>query len=224
MSAESGIATFRGAGGLWEGERVEDVATPEAWYRNPEKVTRFYNQRRNNVARAKPNEAHLLIAKMEEMAKVTVITQNIDDLHERAGSSHIVHLHGEIMKLRSQILKDCFRVVMPQNQNYDVVYGELCPANAPWRPHVVWFGEQVPEMETAIEIVRNADMLVIIGSSLQVYPAAGLIYEVKKGTEIWLIDPNANQIQINTNIKAVSATAVEGMKILYEHLSDISGT
>ncbi len=188
MSAESGISTFRDAGGLWENHRIEDVATPEGWFANPELVHSFYNQRRMQLMEVQPNPGHFGLADLESHFNVKIITQNVDNLHERAGSTWVLHLHGELMKMRS---------AGPGEEVYDVHsdkmeyhYGDLCPKAYPMRPHIVWFGEDVPHISYATEIVQDADILVIIGTSLNVYPAAGLLNYAKKSTPIYLIDPN----------------------------------
>ncbi|RMD83970.1 MAG: NAD-dependent deacylase [Candidatus Dadabacteria bacterium] len=213
ISKESGLNTFRDSGGLWEGYRPEEVATPEAWKRDPEMVLRFYNERREQVRRAKPNKAHYLLAKLEEHFDVTVITQNIDNLHEKAGSSRVIHLHGEILKARST--EDASLIVDLGEKNIEL--GDLCPKGSQLRPHVVWFGEEVPEMQRAVTEVARSDIFVIIGTSLVVYPAASLIGYVRYGTSVYLIDPNppAN-IEIKGEI--IKAPATVGMENLYKKL------
>lgn len=185
ISAESGLSTFRDNGGLWEEYSVYDVATPEAFERDPELVLRFYNMRRRQLEDAQPNDAHRLLAELEDRFRVTVVTQNVDDLHERGGSSHVLHLHGELTKARS--------VVYPE-PIYDIGYcelhiGDLCDRGTQLRPHVVWFGEEVPMLAAAADVVSTADRLLIVGTSLQVYPAAGLVHEVHPGAPITVIDP-----------------------------------
>ncbi|MBU2953917.1 SIR2 family NAD-dependent protein deacylase [Marinobacter sp. F3R08] len=185
ISAESGLSTFRDNGGLWEEHSVYDVATPEAFVRNQELVLRFYNDRRRQLESAEPNQAHRLLAELEQRYRVTVITQNVDDLHERGGSSNVIHLHGELTKARSSRSPELV---------YDIGYrdistGDTCERGSQLRPHIVWFGEEVPLLETAAEVVRTADHLLIVGTSLQVYPAAGLVYEVDRGVPITVIDP-----------------------------------
>lgn len=184
-SAESGIRTFRDSGGLWEEYRVEDVATPEAFARDPARVLRFYNERRRQVRQARPNAAHFAMAAAEAFAHVDVVTQNIDDLHERAGSSRVLHLHGEILKARSTLDP---RIVVPV-QGDALELGDRCPLGAQLRPHIVWFGEEVPLLADAAALVARADVLVVVGSSLQVWPAAGLVDVAAPGTEIHLVDP-----------------------------------
>lgn len=188
MSAESGIATFRDSGGLWEQHKVEDVATPEGFYRDPELVLNFYNQRRKAAFKAKPNAGHIGLAEMEKDYKVSIITQNIDDLHERAGSTNVLHLHGELNKVRSTF--DSSLIYTLTADNPEIHIGDNCERGAQLRPHIVWFGEAVPMIEKAVDVVRTADVLVIIGTSLNVYPAAGLINYAPVGAPIYLIDPN----------------------------------
>lgn len=187
MSAESGLSTFRDNGGLWEEHSVYDVATPEAFARNQELVLRFYNDRRRQLASARPNRAHRLLAELEARYRVTVITQNVDDLHERGGSSEVIHLHGELTKARS-----CRHPELVYDIGYqDIETGQTCERGAHLRPHIVWFGEEVPMLDKAAEVVRTADHLLIVGTSLQVYPAAGLVYEVDPYVPITLVDPGA---------------------------------
>lgn len=185
ISAESGLKTFRASDGLWEQHRVEDVATPEAFRRNPELVLRFYNQRRQQVLNAAPNAAHLAIASMEEHHHVDVVTQNIDDLHERAGSTRVLHLHGEIKKARSTA--DAGIVVQLNGPSLDL--GDRCPLGSQLRPHIVWFGEPVPMMEPALELALRCDLLMVVGTSLNVYPAANLLHYAPKKARVYLVDP-----------------------------------
>ena len=185
ISAESGISTFRDSGGLWEGYDVNQVATPEGFAADPELVLDFYNQRRRQLSQVEPNEAHRLLAHLEKRYEVVIITQNVDDLHERAGSHNIIHLHGELLKSRGV---DNPNVTYPCTG--DIHVGDKSPTGAQLRPHIVWFGEEVPMLEKAIAQVYSADILMIIGTSLQVYPAASLIDYVKEGTPIFYIDPN----------------------------------
>lgn len=185
MSAESGLRTFRDNDGLWEDHRVEDVATPAAWARNRALVLRFYNERRKALIEASPNEGHRLIASWEDRFDVTVITQNVDDLHERAGSSLVMHLHGELRKARSTADP---RLVYPL-AGWEIKEGDLCEKGAQLRPHIVWFGEEVPLMRDAEVVVSTADVLVVVGTSLQVYPAAGLAFAAPPGARRFLVDP-----------------------------------
>jgi silent information regulator protein sir2 len=183
VSAESGINTFRDAGGLWEGYRVEDVASPEGFERNPELVLNFYNERRRQLAEVQPNEAHKQLAALEKDYEVVIITQNVDDLHERAGSHKVIHLHGELKKMRS--VDDPFTIYDCQE---DIKVGDLSPSGVQLRPHIVWFGEEVPMIVKAVEEVETADILFIIGTSLQVYPAAGLMDYAPAQCPIYYID------------------------------------
>lgn len=193
ISAESGLSTFRDNGGIWDQYPIGEVATPEAWLKNPKKVNEFYNMRRENCLNAKPNNAHLKIASLEDRFDISIITQNIDDLHERAGSKNIIHLHGEIIKSRSSETNKIFQI-----EGSKIKENELCPEGYPLRPHVVWFGEDVPNLKLAQNLVNVADILVIIGTSLRVYPAANLIYEAKPNCMKYIIDPN--EIDIETDV------------------------
>ncbi|MDH6308450.1 NAD-dependent deacetylase [Dysgonomonas sp. PFB1-18] len=188
MSAESGIATFRDTGGLWEQHRIEDVATPEGFHKNPQLVLDFYNARRKAAFDAKPNGGHIGLAEMEADYKVSVITQNVDDLHERAGSTRVLHLHGELSKVRSTVDPSLIYTLTPDNAEIHI--GDKCEKGSQLRPHIVWFGEAVPAIEEAVRIVQKADVLVVIGTSLNVYPAAGLLNYAPPATPIYLIDPN----------------------------------
>lgn len=206
MSAESGIATFRGAGGLWEGHRVEDVATPEAWVRDPELVTRFYNERRRAVWEAQPNKGHQQLADWQDRMHVQIITQNVDDLHERAGSRQVLHLHGELSKARSSgPSADTFQL-----DHWEMKTSDCCPAGYPLRPHIVWFGEAVPEMVEAFPLVKQADCVLVIGTSLQVYPAAQLAFEAAPGVPLHVIDPAADVLDV-PNATAWATSASEGL-------------
>ncbi len=207
ISAESGIPTFRASDGLWEKFKIEEIASPEGFKKNPELVLQFYNDRRRQILQAKPNNAHLLLAKLESVYDVKIITQNIDDLHERAGSTKIIHLHGEILKARS-----CSN----QNEIYpwknDIQLGDKTPDGSQLRPHIVWFGEEVVEMDNAINCVRTADIFVVIGTSLQVYPAAGLSNYAPEHAKKFIIDPNAEQIShSNKHFTVFAKIATEGM-------------
>ncbi|NDC77122.1 MAG: NAD-dependent deacylase [Chitinophagia bacterium] len=183
ISAESGLQTFRDAGGLWNGYAIEQVATPEAWEEDPQRVLDFYNMRRREAAKALPNAAHFALAALDVCHDVTVITQNVDDLHERAGSGNILHLHGELVKMRSE--RDTSRVY---HWTDDIRIGDLAEDGGQLRPHIVWFGEEVPMLGEAIQIVREADIFVIVGTSMQVYPAAGLIDHFREGGPVYVID------------------------------------
>jgi NAD-dependent deacetylase len=184
ISAESGIKTFRDADGLWEGHDIMEVASPIGWKNNPEIVLDFYNKRRLQLSEVQPNEAHYSLVKLEEKYQVEIITQNVDDLHERSGSKNVIHLHGELLKMRSSINPNL--IYTCKNK---IKLGDLCIDNSQLRPHIVWFGEEVPMFEKALEITSKADILFIIGTSMQVYPAANLIHYVNKNTPIYFIDP-----------------------------------
>lgn len=210
MSAESGLSTFRDQNGLWEKYHIEDVCTPDAWKRNPELVLEFYNQRRRDLYKAQPNQGHLLLAQLERYYNVTIITQNVDDLHERAGSSNVVHLHGELKKMRSSANETLIYDVDPQKP--DMHLGELAEDGSQLRPHIVFFGEGVPMIEKATEIVAKANILVIIGTSLNVYPAAGLLHHARHGIPIYLIDPNDVNYPAFRNIHHIRKGASAGME------------
>ena len=184
ISAESGIKTFRDADGLWEGHDIMEVASPIGWKNNPEIVLDFYNKRRLQLSEVQSNEAHYSLVKLEEKYQVEIITQNVDDLHERSGSKNVIHLHGELLKMRSSINPNL--IYTCKNK---IKLGDLCIDNSQLRPHIVWFGEEVPMFEKALEITSKADILFIIGTSMQVYPAANLIHYVNKNTPIYFIDP-----------------------------------
>jgi NAD-dependent deacetylase len=207
VSAESGIKTFRDSGGLWEEHDVMDVASIDGWRRNPKLVQRFYNERRRDLEKAEPNEAHKILAELETQFDVEIITQNVDNLHERAGSSSVLHLHGELTKARSSANPDDVR---------DIGYrpipdGEKASDGSPLRPHIVWFGEAVPMIEPAAEKVGNADMLLIIGTSLNVYPAAGLVSCTRRGIPIYIIDPG--EVAGAGKFTVIREKATTGMKI-----------
>jgi len=210
MSAESGVKTFRDHDGLWEGHEVMKVASPEGFRRNPELVLDFYNQRRQQLKTVQPNKAHKDLVHLEKYYKVTIITQNIDDLHERAGSSDVVHLHGELLKIRSTGNYNDIKV-----WTEDLNLGDLCKKGYQLRPHIVWYGEDVPEIETAVKICYAADILIIIGTSMQVYPAASLINYVQPDTVIYYIDPKP-AISNNGKVNVIAKTATEGMKELLD--------
>lgn len=205
ISAESGISTFRDADGLWEGHDIMEVASPIGWNKNKNLVLDFYNKRRAQLLQVKPNNAHLGLVTLEENYNVTVITQNVDDLHERAGSTNVVHLHGELLKVRSTKNSNLI-----YNWQKDLILGDLCEENSQLRPHIVWFGEDVPMLTKAIEITEKADILIIVGTSMQVYPAANLVNFVKRGTPIYFIDPKPsiyNNSFENLNIIEEKATS-----------------
>ena len=213
ISAESGIKTFRDSGGLWEGYDVYEVASPSGWAKNPELVLNFYNQRRRDLLQAKPNEAHFGLAELENNFDVTIITQNIDDLHERAGSSKILHLHGELLKMRS--IKNT-SVTYPIIG--DISIGDLAPDGAQLRPHIVWFDEPVPLITSAVDTVSRSDIFVVIGTSLVVYPAAGLINCARADIPKFIIDPNIPNITEHANLFTIETTATAGVKLLKERL------
>lgn len=214
ISAESGIKTFRDAGGLWENYKIEDVATPEAWKKNQELVNEFYNARRKQVIAASPNKAHYFIADLESKFNVNVVTQNVDDFHERAGSKNVLHLHGEIMKVRSEIDPDLIYPVT----NWELKIGDLCEKGSQLRPHIVWFGELVPLMDQANYLAAQADFFIVIGTSLNVYPAAGILNFVSQEVPKWLIDPNDFQLDYIKYLNHIKSTAVEGLNQLNEQL------
>ncbi|MGM5470942.1 SIR2 family NAD-dependent protein deacylase [Flavobacteriaceae bacterium LMO-SS05] len=212
MSAESGLKTFRDADGLWEGHDVMSVASPEGFARNPELVLDFYNQRRRQLSQTQPNAAHLALAQLENDFKVTIITQNVDDLHERAGSTHVIHLHGELLKVRSS-----FNDFEIQDWETDLVLGDVCNKGYQLRPHIVWFGEAVPMIEKAMQICETADLLLIIGTSMQVYPAASLMHYVNSDTPIYYIDPKP-AISNNHQITVIAENATSGLSTVIDML------
>jgi len=214
ISAESGIATFRDSGGLWEGHDVMEVATPEAWESNPPLVLNFYNMRRNDALKASPNKAHTLLVELENYFDVRIITQNVDNLHERGGSKNVQHLHGELFKSRST--KDANLVYPIEGSELNI--GDLCELGSQLRPHIVWFGEEVPEMVKAVEVVQKADILVIIGTSMVVYPAAGLINYIRPKTPIYVIDPGNPEMNIE-NVTFINKNATTGFQELYKLLT-----
>jgi NAD-dependent deacetylase len=217
ISAESGIKTFRDADGLWEGHNVMDVATPEGWQKNPELVLDFYNQRRRQLHEVQPNLGHRILAELEDNFDVYIITQNVDNLHEKAGSSNVLHLHGELLKVRST-----------KNKNYildwetDLNSSDVDDNGHQLRPHIVWFGEEVPALEKAMTIVQKADILIIIGTSLQVYPAAGLMNYANPNIPVYYIDPKPATIyDLPNDIKIIAKTGSEGMKTVRKDLEKL---
>jgi NAD-dependent deacetylase len=202
------LGTFRDSGGLWEKYRIEDVATPDAWNSNPTLVTEFYNMRRKQAYEAQPNNGHKVLAELEKDFEVHIITQNIDDLHERAGSTNVLHLHGEIDKVKSSGPKQ--EEEYYNQKHWEVRIGDLCPEGYQLRPHVVWFGEAVPMLEKATEIVETADLFLVVGTSLNVYPAAGLVSYVSEKCECFIIDPN--DVGISSKFKTIRYKASFGMK------------
>lgn len=217
ISSESGIKTFRDAGGLWEGHNVMDVATPEGWQKNPKLVMDFYNQRRQQLQEVQPNLGHQILAELENDFEVFIITQNVDNLHEKSGSSNVLHLHGELLKVRST-----------KNINYildwetDLNFGDFDDKGNQLRPHIVWFGEEVPALEEAVTMVENADILVIIGTSLQVYPAASLMNFADATIPVFYIDPKPAAIyNIPNDIKVIATTGSKGMEIVQKELKKL---
>ena len=216
MSQESGIRTFRDMGGLWEEYDVMEVATPEAWAQNPELVMKFYNDRRRQLYDCVPNAGHLGLADLEKNFEVQIITQNVDDLHERAGSSNILHLHGELKKARSSVDESLIYDI----DGWELRFGDRCEKGSQLRPFIVWFGEAVPAMDKAIPLVESADILVVIGTSLNVYPAAGLVNYTNKGTPIFVIDPERPLVQIK-NVTYIQEKAGKGVEILKLKLKEL---
>ena len=215
MSAESGISTFRDAGGLWDKYPVEQVATPEGYAANPQLVTDFYNQRRKQLLDVEPNRGHELVAQLEKHFHVTVITQNVDNLHERAGSTEVIHLHGELTKVTSSFQPNNPNYIKElQPEEYEVKIGDKAGDGSQLRPFIVWFGEAVPMIETAIDYCEKADIFLIIGTSLNVYPAAGLLNYVPAGVPVYLIDPNHVAIASGRKVHVIQKGASAGMEEL----------
>lgn len=215
ISAESGISTFRDSNGLWENHRIEDVATPEGWNANPKLVLEFYNQRRKQLFEVEPNEGHKSLVKLEDFYDVQIVTQNVDDLHERAGSSNVLHLHGELKKVRSTIDHN----LVYDLDHWELKSGDKCENGSQLRPHIVWFGEAVPNIMLAEENIRKADVLIIVGTSLNIYPAAGLVDLIKEGTKVYIVDPADVTVNGVENITVIKAGAVEGLAELVNELS-----
>ena len=217
ISAESGIKTFRDADGLWEGHDIMEVASPVGWHKNPELVLDFYNKRRKQLLEVQPNAAHLALAKLEETYDVHIITQNVDDLHERAGSTKVLHLHGELLKARSTLDEEY--IIECKN---DILEGDCCPKNGQMRPHIVWFSEAVPAMDEAIDITQTADVVAVIGTSLQVYPAAGLINYAPGNTPVFYIDPRPASVYGMTNpVEIIASTATLGVPVFIEKIKSL---
>lgn len=210
MSAESGIATFRGSDGLWENHRIEDVATYDAWQRNRSLVLEFYNQRRKRILESAPNRGHRILAELEQFFDVHIITQNIDDLHERAGSTQVMHLHGEIRKARSTADDSLIYDI----DGWELKEGDKCVLGSQLRPHIVWFGEAVPMIGEAVKRVATADVVVVIGTSLQVYPAAGLVHDAPRKAERYIIDPEVPAISGSTGWNSIRKGAGDGVEEL----------
>lgn len=209
ISAESGVKTFRDGDGLWENHRIENVATPEAWRRNPELVQQFYNERRRQLLTVQPNSAHTSLVELERDFDVRIITQNVDDLHERAGSAHVMHLHGELRKVRSERYEQ-----LVYDWDRDLMMGDLCDRGAQLRPHIVWFGESVPMIGPATELAETADIFLVIGTSLQVYPAASLMVYAPSLIPIFYIDPRPqlnHELKLRRNLEVIEAPATTGM-------------
>lgn len=216
ISAESGIKTFRDAGGLWEGHRIEDVATPEAWNRQPQVVLEFYNERRKQLLTVEPNVAHRRLVDLEENHNVIIITQNVDDLHERAGSTNVIHLHGELLKARGSY-----------NEQYivewkkDISLGDCCPQGSQLRPHIVWFGEMVPMLQRAVEEIADADIVIVVGSSMQVYPAASVVGFAPTDAAIFYIDPNPQinyELSRRRGLEVIAKAATIGVSEVVERI------
>jgi NAD-dependent deacetylase len=217
ISAESGIKTFRDADGLWEGHNVMDVASPEGWQRNQTLVLDFYNQRRRQLHEVQPNKGHLVLAELEQDFDVYIITQNVDNLHEQAGSSKVLHLHGELLKVRSTVDETYIL-----NWKNDLNIGDFDRNGNQMRPHIVWFGEEVPALDEAIEITQTADCLVIIGTSMQVYPAAGLLHYTNKNVPVFYIDPKPATIyDLQNSLEIIPLNATEGVPLLKQKLSEL---
>jgi len=215
MSAESGIKTFRDSGGLWEGHDVMEVASPQGWNANPELVLDFYNQRRKQLLGVQPNAAHIALAEFEKEHEISIITQNVDDLHERAGSSNVLHLHGELFKVRSTVIESTIL-----DWKKDLNTGDHCKDGYQLRPHIVWFGEAVPEMDNATRIVLQTDILIIIGTSMQVYPAAGLLQYAPEHTKVFFVDPKPS-ISSTEKISVFAENATIGVKKVISEIKSI---
>ncbi len=213
ISAESGIRTFRDSGGLWEEHSIMDVATPEGWMRNPALVLDFYNQRRAQLKEVEPNPAHLALVKLEKFFSTSIVTQNVDDLHERAGSSKVLHLHGELLKVRSERFDDLIYTT-----DQAIHLGDVCEQGAQLRPHIVWFGEDVPMISVAADMVKDADVIIVVGTSLNVYPAAGLLYHAPYGSRKFLIDPSDNPTSNVYRLTHIQENAGKALPVLVDEL------
>jgi len=214
ISAESGIKTFRDVDGLWENYSIEEVATPQGWQKNPELVNEFYNLRRKQALEAHPNAAHKALVRLEKKFDVTIITQNIDDLHERAGSKQVIHLHGEIRKVRSTAKSSLIYTM----EGWELKIGDRCELGSQLRPHIVWFGESVPMMDNAMSLVSVADILIVVGTSLNVYPAAGLLSYADRNIPKYLVDPNPQNTGSISNLTIITEKAGDGVPRLVEEL------
>lgn len=220
ISAESGISTFRDVNGLWRNHRMEDVASPIAWANDMDLVLEFYNIRRKQLFEVEPNEGHKALVKLEEHFDTQIITQNVDDLHERAGSSNILHLHGEMKKVRSTVDEN----LVYEMDQWELKKGDLCEKGSQLRPHIVWFGEAVPAISEAVNIVQHADILIIVGTSLVVYPAASLMDYAPQGIPIYYIDPQAEQLSYKSNVVCLAQKAGDGLPELVQQLiSEFTG-
>ena len=215
ISAESGISTFRDAGGLWEGHDVMEVASPEGWEANPKLVLEFYNKRRLAAREAKPNLAHILLASLEEYYNVVVITQNVDDLHEKGGSTNVIHLHGELSKSRSTERSSLVYDI----EGTELNWGDTCELGSQLRPNIVWFGEMVPLLDSAATFAKRADVFAVIGTSLVVYPAASLIHYVPRENNIYIIDPNMPTVADSANLYKIEEPATTGTQRLFNILT-----
>lgn len=214
VSAESGISTFRDAGGLWEGHDIMEVASPEGWRKNPALVLEFYNLRRKAALEAQPNAGHFGLVALEEKYDVTIVTQNVDNLHEKAGSSKIIHLHGELFKCRSSLYEN----LVYDMKGWELKLGEKCPHGSQLRPHIVWFGEMVPMMDKAMKLAMKADIFIVVGTSLQVYPAAGLLDYVREDIPVYVIDPNMPAVRKRPNLHLIEEKASTGVEKVLEIL------
>lgn len=214
ISAESGIKTFRDDDGLWRNYRFEDLASPEAWRRNPELVLEFYNMRRKQLFEVDPNPGHIALVKLEDQYDVQIITQNVDDLHERAGSSNVLHLHGELKKVRSTSNPELIYTL----DHWELKLGDLCEEGSQLRPHIVWFGEAVSNIMPAIQFVKQADLLIVVGTSLMVYPAAGLLDYASSNIPLYLIDPTASPAAYYQNLTIIRKKAAVGVPELVDEL------
>jgi NAD-dependent deacetylase len=218
ISAESGIQTFRGSDGLWEGYNIADVATPEAWAKDKQLVQEFYNKRRKAVLEAQPNAAHLGLVELEQKYDVRIITQNIDNLHERAGSSNVLHLHGQITKAQSTKNPELIYDI----DGWELRMGDMCELGFQLRPFIVWFGEAVPKMDEAIRIAEDADVFVVIGTSLVVYPAAGLVQYTRPDIPMYIIDTERPSMRSSSRIQFIQQPATEGIQTLIHHLEKLN--
>lgn len=214
ISAESGIKTFRDSNGLWENHDVMEVASINGWYKNPKLILEFYNQRRKQAETVVPNKAHFFLAELQQKYNMQIITQNVDDLHERAGSKNVTHLHGKLSEAKSE--GDDNYVINIANKQIQL--GDVCPKGHQLRPNIVWFGEEVPMLDKAAAICETADIFVIVGTSLQVYPAAGLIHNVPNNCPVFIIDPKVDEINIPNHFTCIKSTAVDGVQLLEKHL------